>query len=306
MSEPVELIAGDALKNSAVRCAMVLKAKIEGEQRGFFSVFDKWFTQVLTDLMRLDPQKSWEQAVFEAHERNPKATKGLAWDLVRLRMFLDRWEQGRFVDYERREASGLLYVPREGREFGADVFLTSQGAPSIMQWRDVPLMKTVFDYALYPMILAELRPRTILEIGSGLGASALWLADHLAMLKIPGHVHSVDINPISLEHPGVTFHQGDCFAPADLFASVDLASAPHPWLVIEDAHQNVEGVLDHFHTVMRPGDYLIVEDSEVKRGELTQFAIKHLGIYQVDTKFTDYFGRNATCAADAIFARIAP
>ena len=90
--------------------------------------------------------------------------------------------------------AGAHYHPRFGMEFGSDVLLTAQGAPSLMHWRGVPLMKTVFDYALYPMLLAELKPRTIFEIGSGLGASAVWFADHLKMLGIGGHVHSIDIN----------------------------------------------------------------------------------------------------------------
>jgi hypothetical protein len=46
-----------------------------------------------------------------------------------------------------------------------------------------------------------------------------------------------------------------------------------------------------------------VEDSDVKREALRQFLGAHPGSYLVDTHFTDYFGRNATCAADSIFVR---
>jgi hypothetical protein len=55
---------------------------------------------------------------------------------------------------------------------------------------------------------------------------------------------------------------------------------------------------------MQPGDYLVVEDSDVKRETLREFVGRHAGEYLVDTRFTDYFGRNATCAADAIFVRM--
>ena len=82
-----------------------------------------------------------------------------------------------------------------------------------------------------------------------------------------------------------------------------LRSAPHPWLVVEDAHHNVLAVLNHIHRFLRSGDYLVVEDTDVKRQALRQFTTAHLGNYLVDTKFTDNFGRNATCAADAIFVR---
>ena len=33
-------------------------------------------------------------------------------------------------------------------------------------------MKNAFDFAIYPMLLGELRPLPIFEIGSGLGAKA--------------------------------------------------------------------------------------------------------------------------------------
>ena len=120
---------------------------------------------------------------------------------MRLRLFLDRWQQGRFVDYAQREQSNAHYHPRFGTEFGIDVLLTAQGAPSLMQWRGAPLMKNVFDFAMYPALIAELRPRSIFEIGSGLGASALWFADTMAFSGTAGHVHSVDKVKASLEHP---------------------------------------------------------------------------------------------------------
>ena len=157
---------------------------------------------------------------------------------------------------------------------------------------------------MYPALIAELRPATIFEVGSGLGASAVWFADNLALCSIAGHVHSVDLVKVAIEHPNVGFYQGDCSEPVRLFDAELLRSAPHPWLVVEDAHHNVAGVLEHFHQFLQPGDYLVVEDSDVKRDALRQFLGAHPGGYLVDTHFTDYFGRNATCAADSIFVRV--
>jgi cephalosporin hydroxylase len=297
------LISGDTLKQAAGQCAAALHDKIAGEQKGFFSIFDKWFTQVLTRFLQFDRAKTWEQSVAEEIARAPGAAT-LAWDLLRLRMFLDRWRQGRLIEFAQREADAAHYYPRFGTEFSIDVFLTAQGAPSLMQWRGVPLMKTVFDFALYPMLLAELRPRTIFEIGSGLGASALWLADHLSLLGVDAYVHSVDLNPPVTAHAGVTFYRGDCHTPETLFPREILQNAPHPWLAIEDAHINVEAVLNTFHAFLIPDDYLVVEDSEVKREALRAFIGAHPGAYKVDTRYTDYFGRNATCAEDSIFRRV--
>jgi cephalosporin hydroxylase len=297
------LIAGEALKAATFKFRNYLRTKVESEQGGLLSIFDSWFTRVVTQLARLDPGRSWEDSVREEAARAPAQSQSLQWDLMRLRLFLDRWEQGRFVEYARREQAGIHYYPRFGTEFSIDVLLTCQGAPALMRWHDIPLMKNVFDFALYPMLLAELRPLSIFEIGSGMGASAAWFADTLASLDITAGVHSVDLKKAQAKHPQVTFHQGDCSAPEGLFELELLRSAPHPWLVVEDAHHSVEAVLHHLHKFIMPGDYLVVEDSDVKRDDIRRFLGAHPGNYLVDTKFTDNFGRNATCAADSIFLR---
>jgi cephalosporin hydroxylase len=306
MAGSVDLISGDALKAAALAFLNDMRAKVEREQNGLHSIFDSWFTRVLTRLLAFDPSRSWEDSVRDNARQAPAADQSLQWDLMRLRLFLDRWHQGRFVDYAARERSGAHYQARFGTEFGIDVLLTCQGAPALMRWRGTPLMKNVFDFAMYPALIAALRPRTIFEIGSGLGASAIWFADTLALAGADGAVHSVDRVKAALSHPHVTFYEGDCDAPDRLFDAALLHAAPHPWLVIEDAHHNVAGVLAHFHPYLIAGDYLIVEDSDVKRDTIRAFTASHPGDYLVDTRFTDNFGRNATCAADSIFVRTPP
>lgn len=305
MTNTAELIAGDELKAAALSYIGETRAKIEGEQMGLRSIFDSWLQRVLAQLISFDPTRSWEDSVRESALRAPAQGQSLQWDLQRLRLFLDRWRQGRLVDYSQRERSGIHYHPRFGTEFGVDVLLTCQGAPFLMHWRGIPLMKNVFDFAMYPALIAELRPLTIFEIGSGLGASALWFADNLQFCGVDSRVYSVDRAKPAIEHPGVRFVQGDCSDPERLFEPALLQSAPHPWLVVEDAHHNVGGVLEHFHPHLSAGDYLVVEDSDVKRETLRRFNGMHPGAYLVDTRFTDNFGRNATCAADSIFVRTA-
>ena len=303
MTDATDLIAGDALKAAALGYIGETRAKIEGEQKGLRSIFDSWLIRVLTQLMGFDETRSWEDSVRESALRSPAHGQNLQWDLQRLRLFLDRWQQGRFVEYSERKRSGAHYHPRFGTEFGAEVLLTCQGAPSLMRWRGIPLMKNVFDFAMYPALIAELRPQTIFEIGSGLGASAIWFADNLQLCGIEGRVHSVDRVKVGIEHPCVGYYQGDCSYPERLFDPNLLRSEPHPWLVVEDAHHNVGAVLEHFHKYLSPGDYMVVEDSDIKRDTLRQFVAAHPGAYLVDTRFTDNFGRNATCAADSIFVR---
>ena len=302
MNDAVELISGDILKAAALKFSGEMRARVSGEQGGLLSIFDGWFTRVVARLLQFDPTRSWEESVREFALHSAEG-RDLQWDLLRLRLFLDRWRQGRFVKFSDREKSAVFYHPRFGTEFGVDVLLTCQGAPSLMHWRGTPLMKNAFDFAMYPALIAELRPRTVFEIGSGLGASAVWFADTLSFCGIDGKVYSVDRLKAKMEHPKVTFFQGDCSDPVRLFHPELLHSQPHPWLVVEDAHHNVTAVLGHMHGFLSPGDYLVVEDTDVKRDAIRNFINVHPGAYLVDTKFTDHFGRNATCAADAIFVR---
>jgi cephalosporin hydroxylase len=302
MPEAKALISGDALKAAALRYSGEMRTRIKEEQGGLLSVFDGWFTRAVARLLQFDPIRFWEDSVRDAAAQSAQGPD-LQWDLQRLRLFLDRWQQGRFVEFSERERAKVHYHPRFGTEFGPDVLLTCQGAPSLLRWRGQPLMKNVFDFAMYPALIGELRPQTIFEVGSGSGASAAWLADHMALAGVQGRVHSVDRVKAQLEHPSVAFYQGDCHSPETLFDRELLASEPHPWLVIEDAHQNVAAVLERFHTLLEPGDYLVVEDSDIKRAALRSFLGAHPANYLVDTRHTDNFGRNATCAADSIFVR---
>src|SRR5579863_8355079 len=302
MTVAENLISGDELKAAALKFSGEMRTRIEHEQGGLPSVFDSWFIRVVKKLTDFDPGRSWEDGVRE-NAQHAADSGSLRWDLTRLRLFLDRWQQGRFVDYGRRERSQAHYHPRFGTEFGIDVLLTCQGAPSLMRWRDLPLMKNVFDFAMYPALIAELRPRTIFEIGSGSGASATWFADTMDLYGIEGHIYSVDLKKVDIKHPRISFLGGDCRNPASLFDPAALGAAARPFLVVEDAHQNVGAVLDHMHSFLSARDYLVVEDSDVKRDAIRSFLSSCPGCYVVDTKFTDNFGRNATCAGDAIFMR---
>ena len=303
MPDAVNLISGDALKAATVKFLSETKAKVQHEQKGLLSIFDSWFTRVIKALIPLDSSLPWEDSVREFASRSPAQGQSLPWDLHRLRLFLDRRQQGRFVEFSEREQSAVHYHPRYGTEFGIDVMLTWQGAPTLMRWRGTPLLKTVFDFAIYPALIAELRPRTVFEIGSGLGGSAVWFADNMALCGVEGRVHSVDLVKAELQHPNVSFHQGDCSDPEQLFDPELLRSEPHPWLVVEDAHHNVTAVVEQMHQFLLAGDYLVIEDSEVKRPDIRKFLGGHPGNYLVDTRFTDFFGRNATCAGDSIFVR---
>ena len=289
-------LAGEALKAAGRAYEEAMRARVLGPQRGITTFFDSAILDLLEVLRRLPEGVPWEVAVQEAPlPRRQQRLLREAFDLFR--GHLERYERGRYVDLAQRQAS-------PGGEIPALVQKMSQGTEACLSWKGMPLFKSVFDFAVYPMLLSEVRPRTLFEIGSGTGASAVWLADLARMLELGTTIYSLDVIRPDLEVEGVRFLEGDCRRIESAFGPALLEEAPHPWVVIEDAHVNVEAVLEHFGRAMNRGDYLVVEDSKDKQKDLAGFCARIPGAFQVDTRFTDYFGKNCTTAYDSIFRRM--
>ena len=194
--------------------------------------------------------------------------------------------QDRFVPFSNRPQYSNIQI---------DSFLLSQGVKDCMTWRGIAVGKSVYDFALYPMIIWENRPSTILEIGSGEGASAIWMADLCKSYNLPTQVYSMDIEPPDIEHKNVTFIEGD----SKQISNFSTKNLPHPWIIIEDAHVNVNEVITYFENHMHKGDYLIIEDSWGKKGSNLEVP----NTLYVDAYYCDYFGVNATSAMNTILRK---
>lgn len=290
---------GDALKRAARQLAEALHAKMAAAQGGVPTFADNAFFEFIARLEQLDADRSWEESLTNLHE----SIGELSLALRRIQLLTARLGQDRFVDFSTR-----LEGASSGLHGASDIdyftLVSSQGAYDCLQWKGRPLFKTVYDFSIYPMLLWTVRPRTIIELGSGSGASAVWLADLLTVFDAPGEVHSVDLHVPPISDSRVRFVQGDCRLIERVFDEAWLASCAHPILLIEDAHVNVAGVLRYFDRFLASGDYVIVEDSAAKVDDLGRFLSGALGRYKVDTRYTDFFGRNATCAQDSILVRV--
>ena len=194
--------------------------------------------------------------------------------------------QERFTSFSARPSTSHLHI---------DNLLMSQGVKDCMTWRNSRLGKSIYDFALIPMIIWEIRPEAIVEIGSGEGASAIWMADLCKSYNLSTIIHSMDIEPLSIEHEGVTFTKGDSMQISDF----DTENLPHPWLIVEDAHVNVNEIITYFEQHMHMGDYLIIEDSWGKKGSTLRIP----NTLQVDAYYCDYFGINATSAMNTILRK---
>ena len=182
------------------------------------------------------------------------------------------------------------------------------------------MLKNPFDLAIYPLLLEQARPRTLIEIGSNCGGSAMWFADIAAGLGLALHVFSIDV--MKLDNPGhlgVTFLQGDARDLHKILVDPLLTGLPRPWLVVEDSDHQFEtclAVLRFFDRWLQPGEFIIVEDGilsdmliadQYGGGPLRAieaFLGEATGRYLVDREFCDYFGHNVTWNVDGYLRRI--
>lgn len=190
----------------------------------------------------------------------------------------------------------------------------------LQAWKGVLLEKDPMQIAAYPMLIYELQPKTIIELGALKGGSAIWLADQLELFGIEGKVYSVDNDLSQLDEKAkadsrIHFLEGDCREISTVLPTNLLENLPHPWLVVEDVHENLVGILEHFyHNGLQTGDYLIIEDTNkfmwevwsdwedqelIQRGcrkldDLRQWLRSHQDEYLVDSYYQDMYGYNAS------------
>ena len=221
--------------------------------------------------------------------------------------FCDIFEKGqlsidnRFVTYPER-IKNFSKILTKDRLFDELPFMTSQGVHSLIKWKEQTIYKTTFDLTIYSMLLQEVRPEVIIELGSGSGGSAIWLADTAAAIGLDTHIYSFDINKPLIDHKKVTFIQYD-------LNEINKGNKPPCWelfkgkkIIIEDAHVNLKNILHLFDTILKKDDYLIIEDSgQDKQSIISNFMNEKKYKYKVDQFFLDFFGRNITCCMNSIF-----
>ncbi|NES81686.1 MAG: cephalosporin hydroxylase [Moorea sp. SIO1G6] len=200
----------------------------------------------------------------------------------------------------------------------------------LQTWQGIQMEKSPFEIAIYPMLIYELQPKTIIELGAATGGSAMWLADQLELFGIKGSIYSMDIDLSLIDekaqaNPKIKFWEGDCNKIDLAWPTTLLSTLAHPWLIIEDVHINLVGVLNYFHHHgLQSGDYLIVEDTNktmwdqwsdwhdqkfierMKRkiSLLRNWLIQHQYDYLIDTYYQDMFGYNGSKNWNSILKKI--
>ena len=212
---------------------------------------------------------------------------------------LQNSKENRFISYFKRLKISKSYSNK--RMYAGFPFLASQGTHSLFKWKNIPIFKSTFDLTIYMMIIEEVKPDIIIELGSGLGGSAIWLADISKSLGLNTHVYSLDINKPGLSHPNVTFLKQNLNNIEELNKNISWAQLKGKKILIEDAHVNLLKVLNFFNKYLNKNDYLIVEDSISKDEQIKKFLYDKDKKFKSDQYYLDFFGTNITCCVDSIF-----
>lgn len=186
-------------------------------------------------------------------------------------------------------------------------------------YKGIPTLKNPFDLALYARLLWDVKPRTLIEIGSYMGGSAIWFADQMRSMGIDGRIFSLDIIAVQdVSDPIVSFMTSDSLPSA--MPQDWLNSLSRPLMVIEDSAHTFEHtllVLRYFADVMLPQEYLIVEDAIVTpmgidfehalnggpAPAIQQF-LSERPDFAIDSELCDFFGFNVTYNANGYLKKV--
>jgi cephalosporin hydroxylase len=184
-------------------------------------------------------------------------------------------------------------------------------------YRGIKAIKCPFDYVLYQMLIWEIKPDLIIEIGTNKGGAALYYADLLNIIG-KGEVHTIDIvkgqsDSFLDNNPRIKLFV-DGYQGYDL----KLAQGFDTILVIEDGSHTYEDTLaaiTKFGPIVTKNSYLIVEDGIIdelgQKREYNGGPLKAIDEFLesnknfiIDRRWCDMFGTNATFNVDGFLKKI--
>ena len=194
-----------------------------------------------------------------------------------------------------------------------------------VSYHGIRTLKLVSDMWNYQEIIFERAIDHVVETGTRHGGSALFFADTIAARSAQGFVISIDSDATENmvgAHPRIRFLVGDSAAPETVTRV--LALLPDParrgpcfWILDSDhSRDHVLRELEAYVPVMKAGDYLVVEDSNINghpvRADfgpgpweaIRQFLAQHPGLLVADPVRAGKFG--LTFATDGYFVRATP
>lgn len=183
-------------------------------------------------------------------------------------------------------------------------------------YKGIKAIKCPFDYVIYQMIICEVKPDLVIEIGTNIGGGALYIAD-LLDCNGKGVLHTIDIidqvDPNAKEHKRIKF-----FTEGWENYDLELTKGFEKILIIEDAshlYKDTLAILNKFHSIVSKNSYFIIEDGIINElglekeylggplKAIREFLPNHQE-YLVDRKWCDMFGKNATFNVNGYLKKI--
>lgn len=155
------------------------------------------------------------------------------------------------------------------------LWYASVGAAS-MTWQGHPILKNPMDLWIYQEILHRRRPELIIETGTHHGGSALYFAMLAQLGNFPLDILTIDINP-KIAYDAAAYRIRPVRGISTTSATVNevrtliegirqrLGHDPRTMVILDSDHSrdNVLDELRAYAPMVTPGDYLVVEDTNV-------------------------------------------
>ena len=197
-----------------------------------------------------------------------------------------------------------------------DINTISEGHHKVT-YRGIKTIKCPFDYVIYQMLIFDIKPDLIIEIGTNHGGAALYMANMLDIIG-EGEIHTIDIkeyeiNDLVKDHPKIKRFLGG-FENYDL----NLTKGFKKVMVIDDGSHTYDDVmlsLNLFKDVVSAESYFIVEDGVLDKiglgpqynGGPNKAIFEFLNDnpnYTIDKNLCDFFGINATFNTNGYLKKI--
>lgn len=197
-----------------------------------------------------------------------------------------------------------------------DINTISEGHHKVT-YRGIKTIKCPFDYVIYQMLLFDIKPDLIIEIGTNHGGAALYMANMLDIIG-EGEIHTIDIkeyeiNDLVKDHPRIKRFLGG-YENYDL----NLAKGFNKVMVIDDGshtYGDVMSSLEMFKDIVSVGSYFIVEDGALDKiglgpqynGGPNKAIFEFLNDnpnYAIDKNLCNFFGINATFNTNGYLKKI--
>ena len=136
-----------------------------------------------------------------------------------------------------------------------------------VNWLGYRATKCPFDMWTYQEIVVETRPELIVEAGTRLGGTSVFLATIFDLLGIPGRIVTIDtiFDTRFPKHPRIEYLTGSSLDQPVVDRVRAAAAGKRTMLILDSLHtaEHVGAELKLYADIVSPGCYLVVEDMNV-------------------------------------------